>query len=68
MAFPACITAVENTGRECLVFLESQGGDTFTMAAGADFPGRPGEGLEVSLRLDRLHLFDRETGEQIEGM
>ena len=68
VAFPACITAVENTGRECLVFLESQSGETFTMAAGADFPGRPGEGMEVSLRLDRLHLFDRETGERIEGI
>ena len=61
----AYVSAVENTGRECIVYLESSGLPTLIMTADAACPARMGE--NVSIRLDKAHFqfFDSGTGERI---
>ena len=63
--YRARVENVERTGREALVFLEAEGIGPLTMAAGADFSARPGEGISITLDRSRMHYFDRETGLRI---
>lgn len=58
----ARIEGVERTGRESVVYLSADGGFSAIMAADAEFPGRVGERLPVSLQLERACRFDSESG------
>ena len=62
LTLEARIESVERTGRESVVYLSAAGGLSIAMAADAAFPHGPGHCLPVSLRLDQICRFDRETG------
>ena len=62
LTLEARIESVERTGRESVVYLSAAGGLSIAMATDAAFPHGPGHCLPVSLRLDQICRFDRETG------
>jgi multiple sugar transport system ATP-binding protein len=57
----ATIRLVEPTGHESIVTLDIDGRAVITRAPG-DTPLQIGETVRFSLRMDRLHFFDRATG------
>ena len=62
----ACIAAeiyvVEPLGNETVVDIKL-GDNIIKVLAGADFMGASGEKVWITLRLDRLHFFDKESGQ-----
>ncbi len=60
----ASVKLVEPTGHESIVTLDL-GGAHFVMRAAGDVALRLGEAVPIALRIDRLHFFDRESGQRI---
>jgi multiple sugar transport system ATP-binding protein len=60
----ACVRVVEPTGHESIVLFEA-GGATITARATDDVRLKAGESVKLGFRQDRLHLFNRETGQRL---
>jgi len=59
--FPMRIQSIENTGREVFVYLKGEAAPgSLTMAAGAEFSGKPGDTLHVRLNGNAIRRFDSE--------
>ncbi len=63
----ARVNRIEDLGHEALVHLGNARGSRLTVRAGGDVRGtvRAGERLSLTLRPDRLHVFDSTTGERL---
>jgi multiple sugar transport system ATP-binding protein len=58
------VTVVEPLGKE--ISLEvSTGANSFTALLGADTDAKPHQDMELTLNMDKAHLFRREGGEAI---
>lgn len=60
-AIPARVSAVENTGRECMVYLDTQGYPPLAMAADAACAVQSGASVFIQFDQDKFHYFDAET-------
>jgi multiple sugar transport system ATP-binding protein len=58
---PAIVDVVEPLGPEQILYLLA-GDQKLTARAPSDLDVRPGQKLEVALNLDRVHIFDSQTG------
>ena len=66
LAFRSRIEFTEMLGNETLLF-SSIGGDEFISRMHQPRPVEPDESLAFRLNLERMHLFDAETGQSIRG-
>lgn len=64
-ALRARVSGVENTGRECIVYLEAEGLPTLVMTSGADLAVRPGQTLPIRMNREKFLFFDAETGARL---
>jgi multiple sugar transport system ATP-binding protein len=64
---PATIVVIEPTGSETQVLVRiAESDETVMICLRERLPLVPGESVRLRLRLDKAHLFDRETGMRIE--
>jgi multiple sugar transport system ATP-binding protein len=65
-AFRAQADVVEYLGNDELLHLSLEGRDLVAVVSSAHLV-RPGDNLSLTMSLDKLHLFDSDTGEVIRG-
>src|SRR5689334_15842714 len=64
-SLPGTVSLVELLGSEKLVEVELEAGNHLTVQVNADHNAKFHETVHLRLKLDRIHLFDRESGEAV---
>ena len=64
-SLPGTVSLVELLGSEKLIEVELEGGNHVTVQVNADHNAKVRETVHVRLKPDRVHLFDRESGEAV---